>query len=317
MSEDATSIVAPGFNDAGKAVRCHCVDSGIAYQNNYVYAVGDQMCTSTDEYYAAAGGTSSATGTGPTSTDYRIPDGPDTLVWEYVGSLASGAAQNGGDWGVYGFEPPPIGATILWEARLRFTTANPTDEGFEESVGGLHIKGMRLPTVSWTGGGAPQWSPASAAVPVPSNHSSYDLYYAKACNDMEGDQGQQAIGPYPIQISDGTWRLTRWLWRCSSADGLYDGRAAKWIEDPAGSGIMVKTMDIQTSMVGVVPPGGEKPFCTLSEVQGCDIVNDPISGGTNINFIFGGTMATTNTPPIDYDVDIDSFHAWWQPSVFP
>ncbi len=51
---------------------------------NTVYAVGDRVFNSARAYQAIQAGTSAASG-GPTSQDAFITDGPNTLVWRYLG----------------------------------------------------------------------------------------------------------------------------------------------------------------------------------------------------------------------------------------
>jgi hypothetical protein len=109
-----------------------------------------------------------------------------------------------------------------------------------------------------------------------------------------GCQGNQPVGPYPLDLVDGQWHRYTYLFKPNSATGARDGRALMWVD-----GTLI--IDIEKSAIGVTPPAGEKPWCQADDVDGLST-----AGFVQVNF--GGPLTTDTTKPSTYD--IDDFALW-------
>ena len=74
----------------------------------------------------------------------------------------------------------------------------------------------------------------------------------------------QPIGPFMYTFADGAWHRWTAEYKPSSAPGARDGVARLWID-----GTLVANME--RGACGVTPPGGWKPWCDLSELDGLDL----------------------------------------------
>ena len=105
----------------------------------------------------------------------------------------------------------------------------------------------------------------------------------------------QPVAPWFNQLADGNWHRYTMMYKPNTAAGARDGIARMWIDG-------TKILDISASACGITPPGGEKPWCALEDVD-LLFVNDGIR-----EIKWGGTY-TGNTIS-QWTYDFDDF-IWW------
>lgn len=108
-------------------------------------------------------------------------------------------------------------------------------------------------------------------------------------------QGAQPKGPYIEDVNDNQWHRFTHEYKPNTSAGARNGVARMWIDG-------VKVLDVSASVCGITPPGGEKPWCSVDDVDNL-AVNDGI-----YYLKFGGTQ-TTDTPA--WTLDIDDLR-WWR-----
>jgi hypothetical protein len=131
--------------------------------------------------------------------------------------------------------------------------------------------------------------------PVSTGHGTYWQVYDQSRETT--CQGNQPVGPYFNDITDGQWHRFTYEYRPNTSAGSRDGVARMWIDG-------VKIIDISAAAVGVTPPGGDKPWCQWDDVDNL-AVNDGMFNQ------FWGSTQTTSTPSWTYD--IDDYKWWYKP----
>lgn len=107
-------------------------------------------------------------------------------------------------------------------------------------------------------------------------------------------QGCQPVGPYMQDLNNTGWHRYTYQYKRKSNSSATDGIARMWIDG-------TKVIDVSASAIGVTPPGGEKVWCNLDDVQAINVVDDTIE-------IHWGEPQTSTTNP--WTLDVDDF-MWW------
>ncbi len=108
-------------------------------------------------------------------------------------------------------------------------------------------------------------------------------------------QGNQPVGPYWEDIADGEWHRFTYMYKPNSASGARDAVARMWIDG-------VKIIDISIATCGVTPPGGEKTWCEVDDI-------DALATADGITtHMWGSNQTKGASSPWTYD--FDDFR-WW------
>ena len=143
-----------------------------------------------------------------------------------------------------------------------------------------------------------QWSTHNRAPCPTGQHEIYWQIYDGSSTSR--CQGNQPVGPYLYDkdgrddIADYQWHRFTHMYKPNSVQGARDGIARMWIDGK-------KIIDVSFAAAGITPPGGEKSWCEVDDVD-LILVDDGIG-----NLKWGGPQ-TTGSPP--WTLDIDDF-IWW------
>jgi len=145
--------------------------------------------------------------------------------------------------------------------------------------------------------GRVQWSTHDHLPCSVTGHHTYWQFYANG--QLTSCQGAQPVGPYFNEnIIDNQWHRFTFAYRPHSAVGTRDGFSRMWIDG-------VKVIDVSVAACGVTPPGGQKPWCSLDDVDAI-VANDGI-----ISQWWGGVQTSYVTP--SWTLDIDDWKWWIKP----
>lgn len=134
-------------------------------------------------------------------------------------------------------------------------------------------------------------------LPGPNYPSPYVFGWQVYDTAATAGQADQPLGPYPVQVFDGSWHRFTYQYKNNTSVGGRDGIARMWVDG-------TKIIDISASAVGVTPPGGDRPWCAWDDVDALDT-----QAGHFLRWL--GNL-TTSTPA--FTVDLDQFR-WWYPTA--
>ncbi|HEV8448921.1 MAG TPA: Ig-like domain-containing protein [Gemmatimonadaceae bacterium] len=155
----------------------------------------------------------------------------------------------------------------------------------------VQIKNIML----WHGNNRLQFDTHSHSGSCPIYGPSYTMI---AANDMTqtGCESDSPAGPYFGQYADGQWHRWTIQFKPNTASGARDGIARLWIDGQL-------TNDLERGACGITPPGGWKPWCDVTELDGLN------STSTGVGVIeWGGPR--TDASGIKLSIAIDDFK-WW------
>lgn len=196
----------------------------------------------------------------------------------------TGAYQSSAGWDINFAPTTPDTTTHFFQYWARVTMSFPLGTG-ELPIKwfmGFHRSGLRI-----------QWNTHNH-LPCPEQLLNIHTYWQSSDTRETRCQANQPVGPYPIEVFDGTWHRFTYMYRPNTAVGARDGVARMWIDG-------VKVIDVSASSVGVRPAGGYKTWAEFDDL-------DQLDTQGIVLLRFGGTLTAT-VPPFNYD--IDDF-MWWR-----
>ena len=199
----------------------------------------------------------------------------------------SGVEQEGGTFLLH--QPPVVAneATHVFQywARIHFS---------EPFSGSVAVKWFQAWHKRDGGKGRVQWNTHNRLPCRVGARSTYWQVYD--LSKETGCQGNQPVGPHFHDLDDDDWHeFTHQYKPHSAVVGPRDGLARMWIDG-------VKVIDVSRVAVGVTPPGGEKTWCELDDLDALEVDN-------GISTVWFGGVQTETTPP--WTMDVTDLR-WWK-----
>lgn len=148
---------------------------------------------------------------------------------------------------------------------------------------------------AWHGNYRVQWNThnaASAHGSLATHSTMWQFYDGSGSTTTQGDQ---PVGPYPIDVWDGQWHRITHAYHPHTSSANKDGYVRMWVDG-------TKIIDVSQATVGVTPPGGQWAWSSQEDV-------DNIYTAVAITNLLIGSSQTASSSQA-FTMDVDDF-LWW------